>query len=233
MGSILKILSEGTTWAIFAMGLFAIVLIVERVQVLYLKFALDVDGFTTKLKGLILGDKIGEALNFASSHAHTPHGRVAKALLERANRDDEAIQQALDISLSESVPLITRRLGYLNMIANVATLFGLLGTITGLILAFQAVSFADPSQKQTLLAQGISLSMNTTAYGLAVAIPVMIVYSFLHSRQSQLIESLSNSAAKILDYLATRNYRGFDGEQVFNSESKADLPPPPPKSKVS
>lgn len=217
MSGILKILSEGTVWAIFGLGVAAVVIIIDRVRALYFTYNLNVDQFLEKIKGYVMSDKIDEALSLASSHQHTPVGHVTKSLLERSNRDDESIQHALDISLSDSVPMLTQRLGFLNMIANVATLFGLLGTITGLILAFQAVSFADPSQKQTLLAQGISVSMNTTAYGLSVAIPVMIVYSILHSKQSSMIEKLTGSSAKILDYLLARNYKGFDSEAAFEA----------------
>jgi biopolymer transport protein ExbB/TolQ len=101
------------------------------------------------------------------------------------------------------------------MVANVATLLGLLGTIHGLIQSFQAVSFADPSQKQTLLAQGISTSMNTTALGLFVAIPVMIVFSILHSRQNKLLEEVEEIGAKTVDLLISRNYEAFDEKSAF------------------
>lgn len=230
MSGMLKFLSEGTVWCILGLGMFAVVIIVDRIQALYRKYSLDTDNFLEKVKGYIISDDIASAVNLAASHEHTPVGKVVKSLLERANRDDDAIQQGLDISLSEAVPMLTRRLGFLSMIANVTTLFGLLGTITGLILAFQAVSFADPSQKQTLLAQGISVSMNTTAYGLSVAIPVMIIYSILHAKQAELFEDLNTSSAKVLDYLLNRNYRGFDEEGVFES-TKAT--PPSAKSKAS
>src|SRR4029077_15551315 len=122
--------------------------------------------------------------------------KLTKNILERADRDDESIKTAHDIASMEIIPLITRRLGYLAMIANVSTLIGLLGTIHGLIQSFQAVSFADPAQKQTLLAQGISISMNTTAMGLLVAIPTMIIYSLLQARQNKLLEDIIGVSAK-------------------------------------
>lgn len=230
MNTLLKLLADGTVWAICGLGIAAVVIIIDRIQALYFKYNLNTDDFLDKIKGYILSDKIDDAVKLSASHEHTPMGKVSKALLERANRDDESIQHALDISLSDSVPMLTKRLGFLNMIANVATLFGLLGTITGLILAFQAVSFADPSQKQTLLSQGISVSMNTTAFGLSVAIPVMIIYSILHSKQVHMIESLTGGSAKILDYLLSRNYRGFDQDGVFKEPK---VSPPSASKKAS
>jgi len=229
MNALLQILPNLTIWAIVGLGVAAVVIVIERVQALYLKYNIDTDSFLEKVKGLIIADQVGEAVNLASAHSHTPLGLVSKSLLERANRDDESIQQALDISLSEAVPMLTKRLGFLNMIANVATLFGLLGTITGLIIAFQAVSSVDASQKQTILTQGISLSMNTTAFGLTVAIPVMIIYSVLHAKQAEMIEKLTGGAAKVLDYLSARNYRGFDKDEVF----AAPKVKPPKAEKVS
>jgi biopolymer transport protein ExbB/TolQ len=101
------------------------------------------------------------------------------------------------------------------MIANVATLVGLLGTIHGLITSFQAVSFADPAQKQTLLAQGISISMNTTALGLVVAIPIMIFYSILQARQNKIIEEIVSSSAKVVDVLVSRSFDSFEEKTVY------------------
>jgi len=110
-----------------------------------------------------------------------------------------------------------------------------LGTITGLILAFQAVSFADPSQKQVVLAQGISIAMNTTALGLSVAIPIMVGYSFLHARQNRILEEVSEYSAKVVDLLTTRHYQPFSAIKAFPknlSEKKlSEIQPPAPSVK--
>lgn len=224
MNNMIQFLSHGVEFGMIAVAIFSIVVIVNRVQALYLKSRLDSNMFLEKIKGYIVADKIDEAISFADSHAHTPLGKVAKAVLERADRDDEAMHQALDISLAETIPTLTKKLGYLQMTSNVAMLLGLFGTITGLIMSFQALSFADPSQKQTLLAQGISISMNHTAYGLTLAIPILVVYSILHARQSAIIESLTGTSAKLMDLLSARNYRGFESAGVYSSKSKKEPP---------
>lgn len=239
MADFLKYLQEsGYHGVIFiSIALFGIVITAERIKVLYFKYNLNADLFMEKIKGYILADKIEEAINFAQSHAHTPVGHITKSVLARSNRDDEAIQQALDISLSETIPNVVKRLGYLSMIANVATLFGLLGTVHGLILSFKAVSFADPSQKQTLLAQGIALAMNNTAMGLSIALPAIVLYAFLHARQATVLEQINLSASRLVDLLAARNYKGFDSESVFPSDLKTDKlnaeAPMPPKKRIS
>lgn len=239
MDSITKILSEyGAISAILGLGFFGLIVVIDRVKTFYGTYNLDAASFIKKIDGFIKADKIEDAIAHAAAHDKAPLGHVAKSVLLRADKDDDAIQQALDISLSESIPKVGKRMGYLTMVSNVATLIGLLGTIQGLIMSFEAVSFADPAQKQTLLSQGISTSMNTTAYGLAVAIPIMVIYAFLHARQSHIMEELMENSAKIVDMLSARNYHGFDSKDVYSSDFNAapekNVPQvTPPTNKVS
>ncbi len=116
--------------------------------------------------------------------------------------DRDAMRGALVEETMEITPRLEARLHYLPNLANVATLLGLLGTIIGLIEAFTAVAVADPSQKAVLLAKGISMAMNTTAFGLVVAIPIMLVYTYLQSRTNTLIASLDEYALKFLNLAA-------------------------------
>ncbi len=163
-------------------------------------------------------DKIEEAITFCSANEKKPLAHVIKRILERADRDDKAIEASLDIAASEVAPGLGRNLSYLAMCSNVVTLIGLLGTVVGLIMSFKAVSFADPSQKQTLLADGISLAMNATAAGLLVAIPVMVVYSFLHARQGKLFSEIDRCSHTLIELLKARDFGAFNkiGEQEMN-----------------
>ncbi|MCH2532895.1 MAG: MotA/TolQ/ExbB proton channel family protein [Bdellovibrionales bacterium] len=224
-------------FAIMTMGVIGLALILERAKALYFDYAIKADDFTNQLKGLVMKDQVEEAITFCSANKKAPLAHVVKGVLERADRDDEGIYTGLDISLSEVIPNLGKRLGYLAMIANVATLIGLLGTILGLIAAFEAVAVADPAQKNTMLSQGISLAMNTTALGLSVAIPVMISYAFLHSRQNYLMEEISEHSSKVVDLLTTRHYQAFSSNNAFPQdlgldkmeEPKEDEPPAPSK----
>ena len=119
-------------------------------------------------------------------------------------------------------PGLARNLGYLAMCSNVVTLIGLLGTVVGLIMSFKAVSFADPAQKQTLLADGISMAMHSTAAGLLVAIPVMVAYSFIHARQGKLFSEIDQHSNKLIELLKQRDFGGF-GVQMAYPTSHASI----------
>ncbi len=101
----------------------------------------------------------------------------------------------------EVVPRLEKRTHYLATFANIATLLGLLGTIIGLIKAFTAVSHADPAEKADLLSASISVAMNTTAFGLMVAIPLLLVYTVLQSKTTTLVDSLEMASVKFLNIL--------------------------------
>ena len=119
------------------------------------------------------------------------------------SRDD--IEKAMEESLMEVMPKLERRTPYLASFANIATLLGLLGTILGLIQAFQAVGAANPSDKADLLSASISVAMNTTAFGLIVAIPLLLVHSVIQSKTTQLIDSLEMASVKFLNSITERS----------------------------
>ena len=95
------------------------------------------------------------------------------------------------------IPKLEKRTPYLSMIANVATLLGLLGTILGLINSFSAVAHADAADKAALLSAGISLAMNTTAFGIIAAIPCMVAYSYLVEKTNELVDEINENVARI------------------------------------
>jgi biopolymer transport protein ExbB/TolQ len=99
----------------------------------------------------------------------------------------------------EIVPRLERRTHYLSGFANIATLLGLLGTVIGLIQAFTAVASASPAEKAELLSSSISVAMNTTAFGLIVAIPLLLIHSVLQSKTTQIVDSLEMAAVKFLN----------------------------------
>lgn len=202
-------------WCIMLVGFGALALIVERANVLYFKFGMNTDEFMTKVQTLVLARKADEALVLCSQMNGKPLANAFKTILEKADRDDDTIFQAHDIAMSENIPPLTKRLHYLSMLANVATLMGLLGTIHGLILSFSAVAQADPAQKQAMLAHGISVSMYTTALGLVVAIPAMIFYSFLVSRQNQLVEQLTEKCGKLTEMLTGSHIPSLTKQNIF------------------
>jgi biopolymer transport protein ExbB len=122
-------------------------------------------------------------------------------------RRRQDIEYAMEEQLLEVLPHIERRTPYLATFANVSTLLGLLGTVIGLISAFTAVAQADPAEKAALLSQSISVSMNCTAFGLMVAIPLLLLHSMLQSKTSAIVESLEIALVKFLNLLEERPER--------------------------
>jgi biopolymer transport protein ExbB len=121
-----------------------------------------------------------------------------------AVRRIEDMEKALRANLMEVIPYLEKRTHYLATFANLATLLGLLGTVSGLIHAFTAVATANPAEKANLLAASISEAMNCTAFGLMVAVPLLFTHAFLQSKTNQLIGSLETGAVKFLTIVADR-----------------------------
>jgi biopolymer transport protein ExbB len=121
--------------------------------------------------------------------------------LERqgAVRRREDIEIAMEESMMEIVPQLQKRTSYVALSANVATLLGLLGTIMGLIAAFTAVANANPAEKADLLSASISVAMNTTAFGLMVAIPLLVTHSVLTQKTGQIVAGLEMASVKTLN----------------------------------
>jgi biopolymer transport protein ExbB len=125
---------------------------------------------------------------------------AARIKSETIDRDD--IAYAMEEGVMEATPRLEKRTGYLATLANIATLLGLLGTIIGLIAAFTAVANADPSEKATLLSQSISVAMNTTAFGLIAAIPLLLCHALLQTKTLEIVDSLEMAGVKFLNMIA-------------------------------
>lgn len=188
-------------------GFFSVAIIIERFYALYIRYPINVNKFLSELRQRVFNGNIAGAIQFCSDQKNTPGSRIAKAGLIRASRDVDQIVSAVEIEATRSIGLVKKRVAYLAMLANVATLLGLLGTIFGLIKSFGAISSADVATKSQLLAEGISTAMYATAGGLAVAIPTMIAYSFLQSKSNRLVEHLETIAMSVVDMLNSRIYR--------------------------
>ena len=137
--------------------------------------------------------------------------RILRYGLDRAEharlRDD--VEVAMEEGLMETVPRLEKRTHYLATFANIATLLGLLGTIMGLIQAFTAVANANPAEKADMLSASISVAMNTTAFGLMAAIPLLLIYTVLQTKTTELVDSLEMASVKFLNIL-TEQQSGAD-----------------------
>ncbi len=156
-----------------------------------------------KLLPLLEKGEMNSAINMARKSAST----VSAILLQGAEnfksarrRDD--FEAAMEESIMEAIPRLEKRTHYLAMFANIATLLGLLGTIIGLIKAFTAVAQVDPSMKAEILSTSISVAMNTTAFGLIVAIPLLLFYTILQTKTTTIIDSLEMTVVKFVNHLS-------------------------------
>ncbi len=162
-----------------------------------------------KLHPLIQAGKLQEAASLTAT-SQTALARVLAPGLQRARNGHKAeeIESLLEEGLMEAIPRFERRTHYLATFANIATLLGLLGTIVGLIQAFIAVSQADPAEKADLLSSSISVAMNTTAFGLIVAIPLLLIFTILQTKTNEIVDGLEVASLKFLNLIVARNGHG-------------------------
>jgi biopolymer transport protein ExbB len=121
----------------------------------------------------------------------------------------EDIEIAMEESMMEIIPQLEKRTSYLALLANIATLLGLLGTIMGLIEAFTAVANANPAEKADLLSASISVAMNTTAFGLITAIPLLLIHAKVTSTTGEIVDSLEGASVKALNSISNAAKRQF------------------------
>jgi biopolymer transport protein ExbB len=124
--------------------------------------------------------------------------------LQGAVRRRDDVKVAMQETMTQIMPRLEKRTHYLATLANVATLLGLLGTVSGLIHAFSAVATVNPAEKANLLSASISEAMNCTAFGLVTAVPFLVLHALLQSKTAQLIENLEAVSIKFLTVLTTR-----------------------------
>jgi biopolymer transport protein ExbB len=130
--------------------------------------------------------------------------------LQGSVRRREDIEIAMEERMMEIVPRLEKRTPYVGLASSIATLLGLLGTIMGLIQAFTAVANANPAEKADLLSASISVAMNTTAFGLMVAIPLLIVHAVLTSKTGDIVDSLEMASVKALNVFSRRAKRAVE-----------------------
>jgi biopolymer transport protein ExbB len=207
--SVIHAFQVGGVWMApiaIALGI-AMGIVLERFIRLYLHYPIDGASFMFEVQKHILANDIDGAIRLCNGAGKAALPKIIKAGLQRASREESQIQNAIDAASLEMIPKLERRLNYLALIANIATLLGLLGTIGGLIKSFAAVAMADPAQRQAILAAGIAEAMNATFFGLLTAIFTMIMHSILTNRATRLLEDIDEFGVKLLDLLSARKFR--------------------------
>jgi biopolymer transport protein ExbB len=161
-----------------------------------------------KVQPLLANGNFDEARKMTSKDESTISQVLNMGLsVQGAVRRREDIEIAMEESMMEIVPRLEKRTHYVALASSIATLLGLLGTIMGLIQAFTAVANANPAEKADLLSASISVAMNTTAFGLMVAIPLLITHAVLTSKTGDIVDSLEMATVKALNVFSKRAKR--------------------------
>jgi biopolymer transport protein ExbB len=186
-------------WPILIILMLTISIVIERAVYLR-KAVIDKEKLQALLRSQISAGNIQGAIKVCSGNS-TPLTRIIQSGLMRANRSDVEITAAMDEATLRELPEVEKRTGYLAMLGNLATLAGLLGTITGLIKAFAGVAGVDPSQKATLLSKGISEAMNCTAFGLATGIIGLAGYAWLNGKTQHILDDVAEVKKNVANLL--------------------------------
>ncbi len=190
-------------YVILSVSVLALALFSERVVFLYLRLSLNTEKAYKQIMNKLEQYGYRSAIEECDKIAGHPMGRILKAGLLKAGRRDKEIEQAMQESILREMPLLKARVNYLSMFANIATLLGLLGTIVGLITAFEGVGGAAAAEKQEILASGISIAMLTTAFGLIVAIPCLVGFYLLNNRGDYLMDQFEEKALGLFNVLSS------------------------------
>jgi biopolymer transport protein ExbB/TolQ len=182
--------------------LLGIAIIIERIVFIRFKNRIDTETFVNRVVEFLHNGNINRAIEYCNvSDAALP--RITKAGLQEIGSSPNEIQNAMEVAAMVEIPKIEKRTNYLNMIANVATLLGLLGTILGLINSFAAVAHADAADKATLLSAGISLAMSTTAFGLITAIPCLVGYTYLSEKTNEVVDEINENVSRLYRFMVS------------------------------
>ncbi|RQW07229.1 MAG: MotA/TolQ/ExbB proton channel family protein [Calditrichaeota bacterium] len=194
-------------WIILIMFIIALAIAIERTYYVMVRSNVNADKFMMEIRKLVTSGNIKRAISLAEQGKQKalPYVVLAglKKVAESETLDFRSIQNAVDEGTLEVIPRLQKRTNYLSMLANVATLTGLMGTIYGLIIAFEAVGGTEipEADKPRVLAQGISIAMNTTIFGLAVAVPTLIVYNVLQNKTTQIIDEMDEHLVKLINLI--------------------------------
>jgi len=194
-------------WVLLVAAIFMVAIAIERAYYVMVRSNINATKFMAEIRKLVKAGDYKKALSLCNSARNKALAQVVMAGLRKVSESDtidfRSIQNSVDEGTLEVIPKLQERTGYLAMIANVATLVGLMGTIYGLIGAFKSVSAPgiDATEKSRMLAAGISVAMNTTLTGLSIAVPSILIYTFLHNKTVKIIDEIDEHTVKLINLI--------------------------------
>lgn len=212
IGEVLKNYSTSSTgwffmWALLIAAIFVVALAIERVYYIMVRSNINATKFMAEIRKLVKAGDYDKAVSLCTSAHNKALPQVVLSALKKVSGNERiefrSIQNSVDEGTLEVIPRLQERTGYLATLANVSTLLGLMGTIYGLIAAFNSVSAPgiDATEKSRMLAAGISVAMNTTLVGLAIAIPAILVYTFINTKTIKIIDEIDEHTVKLINLI--------------------------------
>lgn len=190
---------EGGIWMvpIAVVSAIALAVMVERIYALYFVYNTNGASLYGQVANALQNGNEAEAMSVCEKSGKSALAHVLKNGVANFNRGEEALASSMEVATLEITPKVTKRTSSLGGLASIATLLGLLGTVMGLIEAFRVVAEAPADQKSVLLTKAIAVAMNTTAFGLIVAIPVTMIYLMLTGVTKKILEDVDVYSLKL------------------------------------
>ena len=187
-----------------------IAIVIERTAFQLGKYRVNSKEFFAQIKKLVSAGNIDRAIKLCDAGDY-PTLQLVKAGLTHANKGPDEIDAALSEKLSELKPQVEKRIATLWSLANIATLVGLIGTVSGLIRTFGAIAAAGLSQadKQRMLSNGIAEAMYNTAIGLSIAVVCMMAHVVLHTRGKNIQHDLESTTERVFNLLTVSGKSGY------------------------
>jgi biopolymer transport protein ExbB len=221
---------QGGIWmyAILGAQIFSFAIMAERIYALYIvrsnRQKSLARGFEIDIKKGQIERVLARAQNLGRSNAISSVVQAgAQAAIDMGGREE--IQAKMDEVLINENSKLEKRTGFLATIGNVGTLLGLLGTVAGMIDSFSSIATVNPVEKAAILSKGISMAMHSTAYGLIMAIPALLMYAVLQNRANTLAEDMNQAALMVFNWLSF-NYESVPhrkGRSFTNKGSDATI----------
>lgn len=206
MGGFAAFFVEGGIWMvpIALVSVVATAVCVERIYAIMMVYNTNGRKLYQTVLAALKSNKDTEAINACEKSGRAALAHVLKNGVIHANEGEEMVASAIEEAVLEVTPQLQKRTSSLGGLASLATLLGLLGTVMGLIEAFKVVAEAPADQKSVLMTKAISVAMNTTAFGLIVAIPVTMVYLLLVGTTKKIMDDMDVYSLKLENALRMR-----------------------------
>ncbi len=183
-------------WPLLACSILGVIFIIERI-IAYYRVKGDTAEIVSAVRESILKRELRRSIEICENYDH-PVAITLKSGLLRFGKPHEEIEKAMESVALHEVSKLEKGLWVLATVANIAPLFGFLGTVTGMIASFEGLAEVGLGQPE-VVAGGISEALITTATGLMIALPVQAAYNYFNNRVAQFALDMEISASVLLE----------------------------------